>query len=135
MAATSSPRTDTGRVPRCGSRGCFANLGKMGVTGHLSSLLEANRDRIVEVVRSRGGVEAYVFGSAVRGDGGRGSDLDLLVLFKEDASLFEQVHLKEDLEEILGCNVDVLRLNGLRQALDGKGHYRREMILKQAVPL
>ena len=76
-----------------------------------------------------------MFGSAVRGESGKGSDLDLLVLFKEDASLFEQIHLQRDLEEMLGCNVDVLSLNGLRQALDGKGHYRREMILREAVPL
>ena len=105
----------------------------MGVTGPLGSLLIANKDRILEVVQSRGGEEVYVFGSAVRGDSG--SDLDLLVLFKEDASLFEQVHLKRDLEQMLGCNVDVLSLNGLRQALDGKGRYRREMILSEAVPL
>lgn len=76
-----------------------------------------------------------MFGSAVRGESGRGRDLDLLVLFEEDPSLFEQVHLKGDLEELLGCNVDVLSLNGLRQALDGKGQYRREMILSEAVPL
>ena len=107
----------------------------MGVTGRLGALLLANKDRIMEVVRSRGGEEVYVFGSAVRGEGGRESDLDLLVLFKEDASLFEQEHLKGDLEEMLGCNVDVLSVNGLRQALDGKGRYRREMILREAVPL
>ena len=101
----------------------------------MGSLVEANRDRIVEVVRSRGGVEVYVFGSAVRSDGERGGDLDLLVLFEEDASLFELVYLKRDLEELLGCRVDVLSLNGLRQALDGKGQYRREMILKEAIPL
>ena len=101
----------------------------------MGSLLVANKDRILEVVKSRGGEEVYVFGSAVRGDSGSGSDLDLLVLFKEDASLFEQVHLKRDLEQMLGCNVDVLSLNGLRQALDGKGRYRREMILSEAVPL
>ena len=76
-----------------------------------------------------------MFGSAVRGESGGRSDLDLLVLFKEDASLFEQVHLKGDLEEMLGCDVDVLSLNGLRQALDGKGQYRREMILREAIPL
>ena len=89
----------------------------------------------METVRSRGGEEVYVFGSAVRGEDGKGSDLDLLVLFKEDASLFEQVHLKADLEKMLGCNVDVLSLNGLRQALDGKSQYRREMILREAVRL
>ena len=107
----------------------------MSVTGRLGALVVANKDRILEVVRSRGGVEVYVFGSAVRGESGGRSDLDLLVLFKEDASLFEQVHLKGDLEEMLGCDVDVLSLNGLRQALDGKGQYRREMILREAIPL
>ena len=110
-------------------------MGEVGVTGRLGALLVANRDRILEVVRSRGGKEVYVFGSAVRGQGGSENDLDLLVLFKEDTSLFEQVHLKRDLEQMLACNVDVLSLNGLRQALDGKGQYRREMILREAVPL
>lgn len=107
----------------------------MSVEGRLGALLATKKDRIVEVVRSRGGIEVYVFGSAVRGEVGKENDLDLLVLFEEDGSLFEQVHLKGDLEKMLGCNVDVLSLNGLRQALDGKGQFRREMILREAVPL
>ena len=106
-----------------------------GLVGSVGALLIANRDRILEIVRSRGGKEVHVFGSAVQGDSTMESDLDLLVLFQEDASLFDQVDLQRDLEALLGCKVDVLSMNGLLQDLDGKGQFRRDMILKEAVAL
>ncbi len=106
-----------------------------GFKGRVGELLTTNRDRILEIVQSRGGKEVYAFGSVVREEDNQATDLDLLVLFDEDASLFDQVYLQRDLEELLGCHVDVLSMNGLRQALDGKGQYRREMMLKEAVLL
>lgn len=104
-------------------------------TGRVGELLTTNRDRILEIARSRGGIEVYAFGSVVREEDNQAADLDLLVLFNEGVSLFDQVYLQRDLEKLLGCHVDVLSMNGLRQALDGKGRYRREMMLREAVLL
>ncbi len=106
-----------------------------GRTGGLNALLAANRERILQIVRSRGGKEVHVFGSVTQEEDTIASDVDLLVTFDEGASLLDQVRLQRELQALLGCDVDVLSMNGLRQALDGKGHYRREGILKEAVPL
>ena len=51
-----------------------------------------------------------VFGSVGRGTPHAGSDVDLLVEFLPEATpgLFEMGSLKEDMEERLGCRVDLL---------------------------
>lgn len=67
-----------------------------------------------------------IFGSTARDEAGPDSDVDVLVEFTEIVSLFELAGLKLDLEELLGCRVDVVTANGLR-----RNH--REEILKEAV--
>ena len=42
------------------------------------------------------------------------SDVDLLVDFKAEASLLDQVGLTQDLEALLGIPVDVISTGGLR---------------------
>lgn len=49
-----------------------------------------------------------VFGSVRLGSALRSSDLDLLVTFERGASLFDQIELRQDLEEKLGRRVDVV---------------------------
>lgn len=69
------------------------------------------------------GVAASVFGSAARGDDTEVSDIDFLVLFETGSSLFDLLHLQEDLETLLGRNVDVVSVGGLKERDD---HIRRE---------
>jgi Nucleotidyltransferase domain len=57
-----------------------------------------------------------VFGSIVRGEKGRDSDLDLLVDMGERRGLFEQSSLRGDLEDLLGCRVQVVTTAGLKYA-------------------
>ena len=49
-----------------------------------------------------------IFGSIARGDAGPGSELDVLVDMGDGPSLFEQAALQGDLEDLLGCPVDVV---------------------------
>jgi uncharacterized protein len=52
------------------------------------------------------------FGSYARNEATAESDVD--VVFETDApNLFRTAMLKQDLEELLGCSVDVLQLRGL----------------------
>lgn len=50
-----------------------------------------------------------IFGSVARGQATEGSDIDVVVEMPPD--LFQMVHLKEDLEELLGVSVDLVRLH------------------------
>ena len=54
-----------------------------------------------------------VFGSALRGDDGEGSDLDLLVDTLPGTTLLDLGGLQDELQELLGVPVDVLTLKDL----------------------
>ena len=53
-----------------------------------------------------------VFGSVARGEAVGGSDVDI-VFDASEPNLFRTAEMKQDLEELLGRPVDVLRLRGL----------------------
>jgi len=67
-----------------------------------------------------------LFGSCVRGEEHEGSDIDVLVDLAEGASLFDQVHVKQILEEAFGRPVDVVPRDALHKRL-------RENVLKEMV--
>ena len=69
-----------------------------------------------------------VFGSVARGDNTRVSDVDLLVTPSPGCSLFDLGGRVEDLQDLLGCRVDLVVEDGLKPRL-------RERVLREAVPL
>ena len=95
-------------------------------------------DEIQTVVRAacEGGNVARVdlFGSVARGEAKPGSDVDLLVEFLPDSNtgLFEMGALKEDLEERLGCRVDLVSRRAVERS---RNPIRRAAILAHSVPL
>lgn len=60
--------------------------------------------------------ELYLFGSAARGEMRGDSDYDLMVKFREDAklSLWDFVGIKQELEEMLGSDVDLIEKGTVR---------------------
>jgi predicted nucleotidyltransferase len=95
--------------------------------GARRELVETRRDDIRAVVRRHRGRSVAVFGSVARGDESSTSDIDFLVDFEPGSSLFDLLHLIEELEMLLGVPVDVVSAGGLK---DRDDHIRRE-----AVPL
>lgn len=81
-----------------------------------SGVLKSNKPTIRRLAKEHKAIDVRVFGSVSRGDDRPGSDLDLLVTFSPDASLFDQVGLAQDLEDVLGIHVDVVSAGGLRPA-------------------
>jgi len=69
-----------------------------------------------------------IFGSYVRGEQKRGSDLDLLVRFYEGATLFEFVELANFLKRKLKIKVDIVPYDTIREEI-------KEKILKETVYL
>jgi hypothetical protein len=69
-----------------------------------------------------------IFGSRAREDSAETSDLDLLVEMKPNSSLLDLVAIKQDLEDLLGCKVDVVTESSLSP-------YIKDEILKEAVRL
>jgi uncharacterized protein len=91
-------------------------------------LLEKYGDDIRHLARRHGVVQMRVFGSRTRGTATVSSDLDLLVDLKPERDLLDLVEFKLDLEDLLGCEVDVVTEGGLSP-------YLRDRILKEARPL
>lgn len=58
-----------------------------------------------------------IFGSYVRGDNRKESDVDVLVDFEETADLFDLVGLSYFLENELNCNVDIVPQRALREEI------------------
>ena len=50
-----------------------------------------------------------IFGSVARGTHSENSDIDICVTL-EKPSIFRMVHIKEELQELTGVNVDIVRL-------------------------
>jgi len=69
-----------------------------------------------------------IFGSYSRGEQKEKSDVDVLVRFKEGATLFDLAGLACFLEEILGIKVDVVSERAIRPEL-------KERILKEVVAI
>jgi len=73
-----------------------------------SELVATMRSDIAAVVARHKASTVRVFGSAATATDSTDSDLDLLVRFSDDASLYDQVGLTQELEELLGIAVDVI---------------------------
>jgi predicted nucleotidyltransferase len=90
--------------------------------------LRRQRAPILTVASRWGAHRLRVFGSVARGAALESSDLDLVASFDPDRSLLDMGGLKADLEDLLGCPVDVLSDAGLR------GEFRAT-VLREAVEL
>jgi predicted nucleotidyltransferase len=76
--------------------------------------VERNRSQIDAAVRRHRGRSVAIFGSVARGDEHDDSDVDLLVELEPGSSLFDLLHLQDELRELLGAPVDVVSVGGLR---------------------
>lgn len=98
------------------------------MTTRLRSLIDERRTEILEMARRHGARNVRIFGSVARGDDDERSDLDFLVEMEPGRSLLDHAGLLLDLEELLGCKVDVLSEKGIKTRM-------RERVLREARPL
>ncbi len=79
-------------------------------------------------------VEVDLFGSALRPDFGPDSDIDLLVVYAEDAqpTLFDEGQMQEELEALFGRPVHFMTKRAVEQS---SNPIRREAILESASPI
>ena len=94
----------------------------------LAELVKEKRADILALAAKHGARNVRVFGSVARGDADEQSDIDFLVQMEPGRSLLDLGGLQYDLEQLLGCRVDVVTEQGLKARL-------REKILGEAVAL
>ena len=78
-----------------------------------SQALRQHREAVCRAAARYHVTNPRVFGSALRGDEGDGSDLDLLVDTLPGTTLLDLGGLQDELQELLGVPVDVLTLKDL----------------------
>lgn len=98
------------------------------MTGAIYEKLAQHRGEILALARRYGARNVRVFGSVARRDVGEESDLDLLVAMEPGRTLLDVAGLLVDLQDLLGCSVDIVTEGGLRGAF-------RDRVLAEAVPI
>jgi len=94
----------------------------------LEKILEVLRQQI-PMLAERYSVETLeVFGSYVRSEQKKDSDLDVLVTFKEDPSLLTYIAIENYLSDLLGIKVDLVMKDSLKPKIG-------QQILREAIPV
>ena len=85
--------------------------------------------KIYPILQRYNVARAAIFGSFVRGEQRKDSDIDILVEFKGEKSLLDLAGLKIELEEFLKMEVDVLTYNSLHPLIKNRILSEQEVIL------
>jgi len=88
-----------------------------------NEVLKDKREEILRIAATHGEHNVRVFGSLARGETRPDSDIVILVRFDPGRSLLDIIALKQDLENLLGCEVDVVTEAAIN-------FYIREQVLK-----
>lgn len=90
--------------------------------------LRAKREALIALADRHKAENIRVFGSVARGEENENSDVDLLVHFRDGASLFDLIHLIDDTSALIETKVDIVSDGGLSP-------YLAKRILSEAIPL
>ena len=95
----------------------------------LEELLQKNRQEIIAIATKHGAYNVRIFGSVARREETPASDIDFLVDYDlSKISPWFPGGLLADLEDLLGCKVDIVTEKGLNDLI-------RERILQEAIKL
>lgn len=90
--------------------------------------LKERREQIIAIAERHGAKRIRLFGSLARGEESRDSDVDFLIELEPKRSLLDIIAIKQDLEDLLQCKVDVVTEKAVSP-------YVRDEIVTQAVGL
>lgn len=92
-------------------------------------VLEQIKNKSIPILEQAEIKKAVLFGSYVRGDNTKDSDIDMLVVFPEDTTLVDVVRLQHTLEDRLQNKVDIVSYNAISPLLrDSILKYQYQMI-------
>ena len=100
----------------------------MARTHSLEKILEILRQQIPMLAERYTVEKLEVFGSYVRSEQKKDSDLDILVTFKEDPSLLTYIAIENHLSDVLGIKVDLVMKDSLKPKIG-------QQILREAIPV
>lgn len=84
------------------------------------------KNKVLPILKHAGVKRSSLFGSYVRGDQTKGSDVDMLVELPDGKSLLDLVRLQRQLTETLGKKVDLITYNSIHPLL--KNYIERDQL-------
>ncbi len=84
------------------------------------------KKKVIPILERYGVKRAALFGSFVRGEMKKGSDIDILVEIDKDISLLDFAGIKVELEDALGKKVDLAEYETLKPSI--KRHVLKERV-------
>lgn len=90
--------------------------------------IEQIKKKVIPILKQAGVKKSSIFGSYVRGEQTKSSDIDILVDFPKGKSLFDFIDLELKLEKALGKKVDLGEYTTIKPRL-------KEYILNEAVKI
>ena len=98
------------------------------VMKHKNKNLNEIKKVIVATLKKYGVKRAGIFGSYVRGEQKKGSDIDILIEVEKEADLIDFIRLKNTLEKAVKRKVDLVEYDCIRQEI-------RQNILGEEMPI
>jgi predicted nucleotidyltransferase len=98
----------------------------MARTPSLEKILEVLRQQLPMLAERYSVEKLELFGSYVRSEQQKDSDLDVLVTFKEDPSLLTYIAIENYLSDLLGIKVDLVMKDSLKPKIG-------QQILREAI--
>jgi uncharacterized protein len=94
----------------------------------ITQQIQTQRQAILHLAQTYGATNLRIFGSVARGEDTPTSDLDMIIDLEPNRSLFDLGGLAMDLQDLLGCPVDIVTEKGLKQRI-------RDRVLREAINL
>ena len=85
----------------------------------ISPKIKEIKKKVVPILKEADVIRSSLFGSVVRGEATKDSDIDMLVELPKEKSLLDLVRLEHKLEEVLGKKVDLVTYNSIHPLLKG----------------
>jgi len=86
------------------------------------------KKQILPILKEAGVLRSSLFGSVVRGEADKKSDIDILIELPENKNMFDLMDLEEKLETKLGKNVDLITYRSVH-------HLLRDLIFKEQMQI
>ena len=91
-------------------------------------ILQEKRLEILNIAKYYGASNIRIFGSVARGEATINSDIDFLMDIELGKNLLDRIALIQDLEDLLGCKVDIAKPENLHESI-------KEKVLQEAIIL
>jgi uncharacterized protein len=91
-------------------------------------ILKEKRLEILKIAKTYGASNIRIFGSVARGEANSNSDIDFLMDIESGKNLLNRISLIQDLEDLLGCKVDIAKPENLHESI-------KEKVLREAIYL